>query len=298
MPTHLKPLGRWSISSPKRMLDEIAVSPYFLETDYGSLFVIEYAPRNLDSDVPTVIVIPPFAEEMNRCRKMMSLQAQSFARNGIRAVLFDLYGTGDSGGDFSDASWQTWCDNIASVLSRVVDTSRGAVSFLAIRFGALVLYSCHSELSTRAGRVVLWSPCTSGSTFLRQFLRIRIAAQMGGNDIRKESLADLMERFESGESVEVAGYEISPDLARSMSLATLSADNFGASPPVHWFETVSSPDAPPPVASKALIDELHRSHAELTLATTCGDRFWNSVEITTNPSLVEATTAVFAEARV
>ncbi len=280
------------------MHKEITISPYFLETAHGSIFVIEYGPRVLKPGTETVIIVPPFAEEMNRCRRMMSLQARSLAGNGLRAVLVDLHGTGDSEGDFSDASWTAWCDNIVSVLSRTVQTGRGSISFLAIRFGALVLFNGQSELVSRASKIVLWSPCTNGSTFLKQFLRIRVASQMSENDGRKESIAELMDRFESGESVEVAGYEISPELARSMSLATLIADDFEASTPIHWFEIVSSPSSPIPRPNSALIEKLQRDHTGLSVTPVYGDKFWNSVEITTVPTLIDATTAVFAEASV
>jgi len=280
------------------MHKEITISPYFLETEHGSIFVIEYGPRMPEPEIETVVIVPPFAEEMNRCRRMMSLQARALAGSGLRAILVDLHGTGDSEGDFSDAHWTVWCGNIVSVVSDIVAASRGSVSFLAIRFGALVLFDHQSDLVSRASKIVLWNPCTNGSTFLRQFLRIRIASQMSENNSRKESIAELMDRFASGESVEVAGYEISPELARSMSSAALITDDLEASPPMYWFEIVSNPSSPLPVASNAVIEQMQRDNIRLSVTAMCGEKFWNTVETTTVPSLINATTAVFVEALV
>lgn len=278
---------------------EIAILPYFLNTSHGRIFVIEYGPRPPNVATETVIFVPPFAEEMNRSRKMMTLQARALASNGLRAIMIDLHGTGDSGGDFFDARWTDWRDNILSVLSMLssrVDGARKSVSFLAIRFGALLLFDGQTDLVSGANKIVLWNPCTSGSTFLRQFLRIRIASKMSENNSQKESIADLMDRFESGESVEVAGYEISAELAGSMGSATLVVDYLEKRPPMYWFEVVSDPESPLPVASNAAIEQLQRESIAVSVSSMCGEKFWSTVETTTVPDLVDATTSAFVDA--
>lgn len=226
----------------------------------------------------------------------MSLQARSLASRGLRAVIVDLFGTGDSEGDFSEARWNVWCDNLKSLLSRTVEEGVGPVSFLAVRLGALLLFDRQSELVAHASRIVLWSPCISGTTFLRQFLRVRVASQISGAGGQKESVTDLLAAFKAGNSLEIAGYEVSSALAESMASAVLAAEDLDVAIPVHWFEVVSSPGSPLPAASRALIENLQGDHSELAATAICGDKFWNSVEITTIPALIDATTAVFAEA--
>ena len=275
---------------------EITIFPHFMETVHGSIFVIEYVPRSLKPETETVIIVPPFAEEMNRSRRMMSLQARALASSGVRAILVDLHGTGDSAGEFSDARWTVWCDNISCVLSNIVEASQGSVNFLAIRFGALILFDRQSNLVSRASKIVLWSPCTNGSAFLRQFLRIRIASQMSENNSNNETIAELMDRFAAGESVEVAGYEISAELARSMGSATLNVDKLEKRPHVYWFEIVSDPSSPFPVASNAAIEQMQRENGTVSVSPMCGVKFWSSVEITTIPTLIDATTAAFVDA--
>ena len=53
-------------------------------------------------------MVPPFAEEMNKCRPMVTEVALGLAESGIASIVPDLYGTGDSGGDFSEGDWETW----------------------------------------------------------------------------------------------------------------------------------------------------------------------------------------------
>ena len=192
--------------------------------------------------------------------------------------------------------WTVWCDNISSVLSNIVEAGQGLVNFLAIRFGALLLFDRQSNLVSRASKIVLWSPCTNGSAFLRQFLRIRIASQMSENNSNNETIAELMERFAAGESVEVAGYEISAELARSMGAATFNVDKLEKRPPVYWFEMVSDPSSPLPVASNATIEQMQRDNGTVSVSSMCGEKFWSSVEITTVPRLIDATTAAFVDA--
>ncbi len=53
-------------------------------------------------------MLPPFAEEMNKCRRMMALTAYALQAAGLDVLFVDLFGTGDSGGDFADGSLEVW----------------------------------------------------------------------------------------------------------------------------------------------------------------------------------------------
>ncbi|MDZ7782423.1 MAG: hypothetical protein U5K56_05590 [Halioglobus sp.] len=45
-----------------------------------------------------IVYLPPFGEEMNRCRAAVAEQARQFAAMGYSCILIDFYGTGDSEG--------------------------------------------------------------------------------------------------------------------------------------------------------------------------------------------------------
>ena len=77
--------------------------PLFIDRPGGDLFALYHPPRRAPQG--GVVYIPPFAEEMNRSRRMAALQARALAESGWGVLTIDPYGCGDSAGDFADARW-------------------------------------------------------------------------------------------------------------------------------------------------------------------------------------------------
>src|SRR5665647_2167413 len=59
-----------------------------------------------------VLYIHPFAEEMNKARRMAALQARALAQAGYAVLQIDLLGCGDSSGDFGEATWKNWVRDV------------------------------------------------------------------------------------------------------------------------------------------------------------------------------------------
>jgi exosortase A-associated hydrolase 2 len=233
-------------------------------------------------------VVPPFAEEMNRSRRMVSLQARELAENGIRVVVFDFFGTGDSDGDFGSARWDGWLEDLAAVIQWSRAGGARRVSLIAIRLGAL--------LAVRAGAaadladVVLWQPCTSGKAYLRQFLRLRLAESIVSGKEQSESVSSLLERFAQGESLEVVGYELGAELALAIQACSLEGMEGPAAVKVRWFDLAAAESDPLAPATKAVVDRWARAGTNVTAEPVRGDPFWSLQEITVAPRLIEATT--------
>ena len=85
--------------------------PFFLQRGSRQLFCLHYAPAGASRGA--VVHVPAFAEEMNKSRRMASLQARALAAQGWHVLQLDLLGTGDSEGDFGDATWADWMDDVA-----------------------------------------------------------------------------------------------------------------------------------------------------------------------------------------
>ena len=64
----------------------------------------------------TVIWVHAFAEELNKTRRMSARMARLLAGEGWRVVQKDLSGCGDSTGDFGDATWAAWVDDVKAEL--------------------------------------------------------------------------------------------------------------------------------------------------------------------------------------
>ena len=72
----------------------IDVSAGFTQGQHPAFFV-RCAPK-AEEPRAHVIYLPPFTEEMNRCRAIAAEQARRFARQGMSCTLLDFHGTGES----------------------------------------------------------------------------------------------------------------------------------------------------------------------------------------------------------
>src|SRR5688500_15035872 len=117
-----------------------------------------------------VLLIHPFAEEMNRCRRMAALQARAFAAAGWTVLQMDLYGCGDSAGDFSGATWNRWLDDVVDSAAWLREKTGQRLVLWGLRAGCLLATQAAGRIEPAAD-LVLWQPVASGKQFLQQFLR-------------------------------------------------------------------------------------------------------------------------------
>ena len=120
--------------------------PYVLAGTAGSLFALHFAAAGASRRA--VLVLPPFAEELNKSRRMLALAARALQGAGIDVLLIDLYGTGDSGGDFGDATLAIWRDDLRRGAAWLAERGVARLDVLAVRGGALLL----DGLRAAAGR--------------------------------------------------------------------------------------------------------------------------------------------------
>lgn len=263
-----------------------AVAGHFIDGAKGKIFVLRRVPESAARGC--VLVVPPFAEEMNKCRRMVTETTMRLAAAGFATVVPDLYGTGDSAGDFSDADCETW----RSDLQRCFEWSAGqdlpVSGVLGIRLGCgLLAQLAACGLLPSVGQSVLWQPVFDGSRALQQFLRLRLAAGM--TDERNESLAELRQRLQRNETLEVAGYEVSGRLAAGLGEMTPPDCLPAALGRVTWLEIVRSPHGELSGLAVRLIDRTRAEQIPVEVKKCVGEPFWASTEIVTNQDVVEAT---------
>src|SRR6187551_2330352 len=109
------------------------------------LLVVSHRP--VDRARGAVLLVPPFAEEMNKCRRMLTLVARDLAARGFVTVLPDLFGTGDSDGEFAQSSWSRWQADLARVCSLVEEQGTRVVAVVAVRTGCVLA----SEVAASSG---------------------------------------------------------------------------------------------------------------------------------------------------
>lgn len=259
----------------------------FIPGKRGALFALHRGPQAPGADSECFVLAPSFAEEMNRCRYMCTMLACRLAQLGCGFLSVDLYGTGDSAGDFSEADWTTWRDDIDAACDHARQIGYGRISLLGIRLGALLAM----ELAQRPAvfhRVVLWQPVISGKTALTQFMRIRIAASLE-RDEEAGSIAEFERQLDSGQHVQVAGYDVSPELYKAIRAAQLDSGLDYGGMPIAWFNTLASEDRKTPRAELDFLDRWRASGANVKHSTVFGPSYWAVHERSLAPALVDAT---------
>lgn len=261
------------------------LDPVFLDGTRGRILCTFFDPGEGSRSGDGLLLLPPFAEEMNKARRMLARLGYALAERGFVTALPDPFGTGDSEGDFAEADWAVWRQDVVTAANALLDRGVERLVVAGLRTGALLALATLDELPRPPGRLLFWQPVTNGRQFLTRFLRLRLAASMMGGE--RESTSDLRARLEAGESLEIAGYELSPGLAAA--LDALDANEMAPPPgvPVHWLE-VSSSEPPKMSAGGVRVVEAWRSSGrEIREEAVAGDAFWATQEIVEVPELIE-----------
>src|SRR5688572_8913836 len=239
------------------------------------------APRGI------VVHVPAFAEEMNKSRRMTAWCARELAASGFRVVQIDLFGCGDSAGDFGDASWDAWVEDIHAAVRCVRPADDVSLCLWGLRLGALLACAALPALP-RDTSMVFWQPVLSGQQHLAQFLRLAVAADVLAAEAGRTPTRQLRDRLLGGNALEIAGYALAPELARGIDAARLQLPA-GFAGPIMWLEVaaMASDDMSP--ASLEGIVRLRTAGAEVSPRVVSGPRFWQTVEIEDCPALIDAT---------
>jgi exosortase A-associated hydrolase 2 len=264
------------------------MKPFFIETCSGSLFGVFWPSQGNDLN-QAILHIPAFAEEMNKSRRMVALQARALAEQGYAMSVIDLFGTGDSDGDFGEASWDIWLQNIADVIAWLKQQGAHTITLWGLRLGALLAMDFSHHNPGLVDRLLLWQPVLNGDVFVTQFLRLRVAAAMMNAALPQEKTSELKSRLLNGQTLEVAGYALHPDLIRplvALKAVTLSLQNIKE---VVIFELAASNESEPSLLNQQFLNRLQAVDIKASLTVVEGDTFWGSQEIVTTLNLIQFT---------
>ena len=114
------------------------------------------------------ILCPPMGEEGRSAHRTFRRLAESLADQGIVALRFDYDGTGDSAGLQDDPDRvASWLASVEAARQLLHDLGAPDVAAVGMRLGG-TLAGCQAAASTPFSSLVLWDPCLSGRTFLRE----------------------------------------------------------------------------------------------------------------------------------
>jgi exosortase A-associated hydrolase 2 len=257
-----------------------------LHAKAGQRFCLFHAARG-DRALGSVLYLHPFAEEMNKSRRMAALQSRALAQAGYAVLQIDLLGCGDSSGDFGDASWEAWVDDVRLACAWLQRHAPAPLWLWGLRSGCLLAAYAARQLDQRC-HLLFWQPSSSGKLVLHQFIRLKLASELIGGSSKGTTEA-LRKSLASGSSVEVAGYTLSPALASGLEQAALQPPPHAAR--LEWLEL--SMQAGATLSPQALANLSSWQHAGWQVAArqVSGAAFWQSTEIEEAPALIDATLA-------
>ena len=240
-----------------------------------------------------VVYVHPLGEEMNKARRMAALQSRALAGAGYAVLQFDLLGCGDSSGDFADANWNAWVDDVVRAArwlqQRHADPA--PLWLWGLRAGALLAAEAAAQIDS-ACNFLFWQPASSGKPLLQQFLRLKVAAEMLDGKA-KGVMAGLHQDLTAGRAVEIAGYALAPTLAVGLERSVLKPPARVAR--VEWIELSTRVGATLLPASEATLARWSGADRQVRSRIVSGPAFWQTTEMEQAPALITATLDALAE---
>jgi exosortase A-associated hydrolase 2 len=177
-----------------------------------------------------LVFCPPFGEEMVSTYARFARWSKELADRGFAVLRYHPRGTGES-----HASLFT-LDSAAQDAATAVRWLRehgevDRVGIFGLRFGASVAVNAAAQ----ADFLVFWSPIINLRLYFRDLLRLRMTKEMIHRKADRVNVTtkDLTSELEAGRSIDLLGYEASPELYRQMTSSTSWPDEPPA-PDVLW----------------------------------------------------------------
>lgn len=272
-----------------RQLKKYSIQPQFIDGIKGRLYCNYFESISNKNPHHAILILPPFAEEMNKSRRMLANIARMSAEQGYNAFCFDLFGTGDSQGDFGDSTWEIWLNDVSTILRCLKEKNIDTITVISLRSGSLFIESILQNSLLTLTNIILWQPVISGSLFMNQFIRLKLAADMIGDSANRTSAKIIKQQFKNGDSVEIAGYMINAALFNPMEKQNLSSIKQAGCPDIHWFEVAPSLEQTFSPASMRVIDGLKDAEINIHMTPVQGAQFWTTSEIAEVSTLLNKT---------
>lgn len=270
---------------------ERALQPSFLDCRKRQIFVFLSRPTGARQ---CVIFVPPFAEEMNKCRRQTTEVALALNNLGYATLVLDLFGTGDSEGSFADANWDTWIDDLECVIDWVSNQELVVDTLIANRLGCILAASSLLQSGHSVARSVFVQPVEQGSKFMTQFLRLRVAASMMDAGPR-ESTQELRERLQNGETLEIAGYHLSPPLWKAIESLDIEEVLDACLGTLDVVEVSRFASNNPSASTERIFQSAKARELSAHCHTVVGEPFWSSGEIVVNHELTRLIAELLAK---
>jgi exosortase A-associated hydrolase 2 len=275
--------------------------PFFMPNERSTTgcFCIYHPPKLKKNEhmLGMVLYVHPFAEEMNKSRHMAARQAIDLANSGFAVLQIDLSGCGDSAGDFSEATWKAWIQDIRDaycwmelhIEPDLKNREKPPLWLWGLRAGCLLLAEAAQHMN-RGCSFIFWQPTLAGQKELTQLIRLQRVSNMlnTSDEDQKSKLAPL--GFNDG-PIEVLGYILNPELVQDFAQAKLKPPSgTGSVQHLVWIEMMASESMEFALASMQTQQHWKDMGANTVSHLLKGTAFWSSNELINVPELISLTT--------
>jgi exosortase A-associated hydrolase 2 len=240
-----------------------------------------------------LLVAHPFAEELNKSRRMIALAAERIAAANYAVLEIDFLGCGDSSGDFADASWGDWISDLQLGYDWLSTRYRLPIWIWGVRAGAL-LASAFLERTGKSSNLLFWQAVLSGHQHLTQFVRLKSASEFLGQEINRSGTQVLVKRLLGGDTLEIGGYRLASKLARGLADAELNLPP-SFSGRIVCLEVLGSQGGEISPALASRVHHWRKTGLTAQAIVAPGVPFWQTEQISEAPDLLDATLSCLIE---
>jgi alpha/beta superfamily hydrolase len=187
----------------------------YFGTDSHRLYGVIH--NGVDYAKTALVLCAPFGEEMVATYARFANWSKQLAEQGIPILRFHFYGTGESGGGSVDFTLESAIDDACTAFEFARKrTAPLRLGYFGVRLGATI--AVLAALRQPVDLLMMWSPITNVQQYMRELFRAQLAKEMvhqGLTRVQRDT-QDMILDLESGRSIDLLGYEFSPQLYGQM----------------------------------------------------------------------------------
>ncbi len=163
----------------------------FLGTAQRRIFAI-HEPPGAAGTARAAVLCHPWDTEYTYAHRSMRQLATRLSMRGYDTLRFDYFGTGDSGGEQSQADLAGCESDLEAAIETVKDIAGAQrVALIGLRVGAHIAARVAARLPDEVAALVLWDPIVSGDEYVRSLPDPGASAML--NDLRGLDLAATLD---------------------------------------------------------------------------------------------------------
>jgi len=149
------------------------LAPGFFREGPRALFACHHLPETSQTGVDAIVLCNATGHEYERGHRALRQLAAQLARAGHHAMRFDYFGTGDSAGEYNQASLTQWQNDVTDAIGECRRFSGcERVSVIGLRLGATLAMQAAAARDDVMS-LVLWDPVIDDARLLAQWQEVQ-----------------------------------------------------------------------------------------------------------------------------